>query len=292
MALDQKLIEKHAAKLGINPKVTFAYTSGGGTINDALLSGSADVAPVGAPLLIYLWDKTRGPQAIKGIMSLIDSPTILFTIDPKIKSLKDYTANDRIAMTTVKISSFAIMLQMAAAKEFGWEQRFKFDAISVAMAGPDSTAAMLNGGTEIKSAVELVPFNVELLDAPHVRKIISSDEVLGGHGTLTMLATTERFHSGRPKSYAAVKAAYEEAVEFINKNAHATAEIYLKWEPNKKGVKWVENILNNKELVTYTKDPHGFGTLSEFIYKLGTLKNKPNSWKDFFFDDGAGLDGN
>ena len=38
---------------------------------------------------------------------------------PKIKTLKDYTETDRIAVPSVKISMQAILLEMAVAKEFG-----------------------------------------------------------------------------------------------------------------------------------------------------------------------------
>ena len=217
VAIDKHLIEKHAKALGIaDPKVIFKWVTNGGAINDALISDSSDVGEVPGPALVLFWSRTRGAQAIRGIMAASEMPPVLVTIDPHIKTLDDYTANDRIAMPTVKISSYAIMMQMAAVQHYGWDKRFKFDPISVQLNFAQTVAVLLSGGTEIKSAILVPPFSEELLEAGKVRQILSLDDVLGGHGTLNVFSTTEKFHSQHPKAYAAVKAALTEAIEFIN----------------------------------------------------------------------------
>ena len=57
----QKLIEKHAASLGV-PGVTTKWInlSGGGAQTDALLAGSVDILNTGTGNLLLLWDRTRG----------------------------------------------------------------------------------------------------------------------------------------------------------------------------------------------------------------------------------------
>src|SRR5216684_3939203 len=61
VAVERKLIEKHAAAAGLGD-VTLVFTKlGSGTaINDAIISGSVDVAMAGVTVLINLWDKTVG----------------------------------------------------------------------------------------------------------------------------------------------------------------------------------------------------------------------------------------
>src|SRR5215467_15130512 len=57
----EKLIEKHAAALGIaDLKVSWHTFNGPAAMNDALLSGSIDVASGGTPGLLVLWGRTRG----------------------------------------------------------------------------------------------------------------------------------------------------------------------------------------------------------------------------------------
>src|SRR6185369_7650493 len=64
----QKLIEKHAARLGIaNPTTKWLIFSGGGAQTDALLSANVDVVNTGTGNLLLLWDRTRG--GVKGIVA-------------------------------------------------------------------------------------------------------------------------------------------------------------------------------------------------------------------------------
>src|SRR6478752_8198255 len=109
----QQLIEKEAAKLGVpNLKVTWASLSGGGAQTDALLSGNVDIVNTGVGNLLLLWDRTKG--GVKGIVANSAQPLALVTHDPKIKSLKDFGPCDKVTATTVKVSTQAILLQMAS----------------------------------------------------------------------------------------------------------------------------------------------------------------------------------
>jgi NitT/TauT family transport system substrate-binding protein len=293
VAIDKKLIEKHAVELGIaDPKVTFNWVSNGGAINDAIISDSSDIGEVPGPALVLLWNKTRGAQAIRGVLAASEIPPILVTIDPRIKTIDDYTDQDRIAMATVKISSYAIMMQMAAAQRYGWEQRNRFDPMSVQLGFSETMAVLLSGGTEIKSTVIVPPYNEELLESGKAHQVLSLDDVLGGHGTLNVFSTTEKFHSQNPKAFAAVKAAFIEAIQFINSDPLAAADIYLKREPSKHDSSWIVNMMSDKNLVNFTPDPHRFGKLAAFLHQSGAINAEPASWRDLFFDQAAGLDGN
>ena len=53
------------------------------------------------------------------------------------------TEQHRIAMPAVRVSNQAILLQMACEKEFGVGHHSKLDAITLAMAHPDATIAMV-----------------------------------------------------------------------------------------------------------------------------------------------------
>ncbi|HKC60631.1 MAG TPA: hypothetical protein VKB92_11140, partial [Myxococcales bacterium] len=104
---DQKLIEKQAKQAGLGDvKVTWAKLGGPGAMNDALLSGGLDFGTGGVPSLITLWAKTTGtPMEVRGVGALNDMPNELITSNPKVKTLKDFGPGDKIAVTTVKIST-------------------------------------------------------------------------------------------------------------------------------------------------------------------------------------------
>src|SRR4030088_2896280 len=98
----QKLIEKHAALLGV-PNVTTKWItfSGGGAQTDALLAGGVDILNTGTGNLLLLWDRTRG--GVKGIVATSAQPMTLISRDANIQSLRDIGPNDKIAVPTVKI---------------------------------------------------------------------------------------------------------------------------------------------------------------------------------------------
>src|SRR5215470_17490820 len=55
---EQKLIEKYAKAAGADVKVDWAKFAGGNVMNDALLSGSLQVASGGIGPLITIWSRT------------------------------------------------------------------------------------------------------------------------------------------------------------------------------------------------------------------------------------------
>src|SRR3954469_16242328 len=100
VALEHRLIEKHAAALGIaDPSVEVMKLASGAAVNDAIISGNVDVAMAGATVLLILWDKTVGRNTVKGMMAIADTPIFFNTIEPRIRSIEDLGSIDRIAMT-------------------------------------------------------------------------------------------------------------------------------------------------------------------------------------------------
>ena len=122
--------------------MTWATLGGPAQLNDGIISGAIDVAGVGLPNLITMWEKTRTNVKVRAIAGLNFMPLILLTRDPKIKALKDYGEKDRIAVPSVKISMQAILLEMAVAKEFGDANYEKLDPLTVSMGHPDAFAAL------------------------------------------------------------------------------------------------------------------------------------------------------
>jgi NitT/TauT family transport system substrate-binding protein len=138
-----KLIEKHADAMGIKDlNVSWRMFNSGASFNDSLISGNIDMAVAGTTNLILLWSKTQG--AMKGYAGVGAIPLTLVTRNPNVNSVADFTSEDRIAVPTVKLSSQAIVLQMAAEKQFGLSGRDRINALTVSMGHPDGVIAMQN----------------------------------------------------------------------------------------------------------------------------------------------------
>ncbi len=87
-------------------------------MNDALLSASVDFVCLGIPGIATIWAKTKGGLDVKAASGFNFLPLQLNTRSPNIKSIRDLTDKDKIAMPAVKVSQQAILLQMAAAQTF------------------------------------------------------------------------------------------------------------------------------------------------------------------------------
>src|SRR6476619_5922757 len=131
---EQKLIEKHARAAGLEVTTEWATFRSSDVMNDALISGSVDFVSLGIPGVITIWSKTKGTSVeVKGVSGLNVSPLMLMVRDPAIKSIKDFKDNHRIALPAVKVAMQAIILQMAAAKEWGDAKYNALDHLTVSM---------------------------------------------------------------------------------------------------------------------------------------------------------------
>ena len=286
---DQKLIEKHARQAGLGEmKVTWAKLGGPGAMNDALLSGGLDFGTGGVPSLVTLWAKTQGE--VRGVGALNDMPNELITSNPKVKTVKDFGPGDKIAVTTVKISTQALLLEMAAAQAFGEKEYEKLDSLTVSMPHPDAAAALLSGSGGITAHFASPPFLYQELAKPGLHSVISSYEILGGPATFNVVWSRKRFHDENPKAYQAFVAAFQEATDLINKDKRAAAEAYKRMSGTSESIGDLVKQLDDPK-VKFTLEPHHLMVTAEFLYRTKRVNKKPSSWKDLFFDNVHSLSG-
>ncbi|VFR17318.1 Taurine-binding periplasmic protein TauA [plant metagenome] len=285
VARDQQLIEKHGKTAGVDIAVEWRKLSGGSAVNDALLSGSIDIAGAGVGPLLTIWDRTHGRQNVKGVASLGNFPYYLVSNNPNVKTIADFTDKDRIAVPAVGVSVQSRVLQLASAKLWGKEQYNKLDAISLAVPHPDAAAAIISGGTEITGHFGNPPFQEqELAGNPNARIVLNSYEVLGGPSSATVLFATEKFRKENPKTYKAFQDALAEAAAFITAKPEEAADIYLRVTGAKIDRDFLIKIIKNPE-IQFKVAPQNTYALAEFMHEVGAIKNKPASWRDYFFDD-------
>ncbi|MBB5393798.1 MULTISPECIES: ABC transporter substrate-binding protein [unclassified Herbaspirillum] len=285
VAQDQQLIEKHGRAAGVDIKVDWLKLSGGSAVNDALLSGSVDIAGAGVGPLLTIWDRTYGKQNVRGVASLGNFPYYLVSNNPNVKTIADFTEKDRIALPAVGVSVQSRVLQFASAKLWGDAQYNKLDKISIAVPHPDAAAAIISGGTEITGHFGNPPFQEqELAGNPKAHIVLNSYQVLGGPSSATVLYATEKFRRDNPKTYSAFVGALDEAAKFIAANPEKAADIYLKVNKGNTDRKLLLQIIKNPE-VQFRIGPQNTYPLAEFMHRVGAIKNKPASVKDYFFDD-------
>ncbi|RZL94813.1 MAG: ABC transporter substrate-binding protein [Variovorax sp.] len=292
VAQDQKLIEKHARAEGVDARVEWVKLSGGSAVNDALLAGSIEIAGAGVGPLLTIWDRTRGKQNVKGVASLGNFPYYLVSNNPAVKTIADFTDKDRIAVPAVGVSVQSRVLQLASAKLWGDKDYARLDKISVALPHPDAAAAIIKGGTEITGHFGNPPFQEqELAGNPHAHIVLNSYQVLGGPASATVLYATEKFRNESPKTYKAFVNALNEAAQFVTANPEKAADIYIKVSNAKIDRDLLLKIIKNPE-VQFKTVPQNTYALAEFMHRVGVIKNRPASVRDYFFDDAQNAQGN
>jgi NitT/TauT family transport system substrate-binding protein len=276
---DQKLVEKHAKAAGLDAvDVQWGTFRSSDVMNDALISSNLDFACLGIPGLATIWSKTRGTYDVRAAAGLNLLPLILTARDPSIKSIKDFKDDQRIAVPAVKVAIQAIILQMAAAREWGDDQFQKIDPLTVSLAHPDATSMMLGGKSEIVANFSSAPFQYRQLKQPGIHKVFSSDEIVGGPYSFNVVATTGRFRTANPKLYGAFLAALREATDFINADKAQAADAYLRISGDKTPRDEFLDIMNQPG-IQFTTDLVNVGVFTDFMAKVGTLKNPPQDWK-------------
>jgi NitT/TauT family transport system substrate-binding protein len=285
------LIEKHAKAAGIEVKTNWQKVAGPSVINDGLLSGTVHFGAVGAPSLITLWSRTKSNVGVKGVAAMTSYPLYFVTRNPELKSLKDLSQKDKIAIPSVKISTQAIMLQMAAADLFGQPNYQKFDELTVSLAHPDALLALMNNTGGVNAHFSTSPFYEQEMKIAGARVLTTSYDILGGRASALVVVTTTKFHGSNPNLYKAFLAAEKEAIDTINKDKRKAAQDYLDIAQDRKStLDEIFNVINDKDYA-FTLLPEKVFKTAVFMGKVGTVKDPPAKWQELFFPDIHGLPG-
>jgi NitT/TauT family transport system substrate-binding protein len=287
-----RLLEKHAKAAGIPEiKVVWATFNSPAAMNDALLSGSVDIVSGGVPGLLTIWSRTRGTaNAVKGVAAFSSQPILLNTRNAAIKTIADFTAQDKIAVPAVKVSVQAMMLQMAAAKAWGQANFAKLDPLTVGMSPPDATVALLSDAGDIASVFSVPPFQYQQLEKPGVHTVLNSYEVFGGPHTFTVAWTSSQFRDRNPALYKALVAAFEEATQELNRDVRPAAQYWIDNVKFKMGVEKVAGIASGPQ-VKWTMVPENTMKYAQFMHAVGSIKAMPEDWKELFFPEVHNLSG-
>ena len=217
----------------------------------------------------------------------------LISRDPNIKSIKDFGPNDKIAVPTVKVSTQAIVLQIAAAELFGADQWSKLDANTVQLGHPDAYAALSNPQHEVHSHFSIPPFTfLEMKNVPGAHVVLSSPDVMGGPLSQAQFFTTTKFADANPKIIQAVREATKEAQDLIRSDTKTAVEIYKEITGDKTSVEDLLAWLKEPGMMEWNLEPQGTMKFAAHLYRTGTLKTQPKAWTDYYLPVAHDLKGN
>lgn len=287
----QKLVEREAARLGL-PELRARWITfgGGGAATDALLSGNVDIVTTGASNMLLLWDRTRGQ--VKGLAGSSATPMWLISGRPEVKTLRDLEPTDKIAVPTVKISSQAIILQIAARQLYGDADFAHFDAMTVTLGHPDAQAALTGGkGGGLTGHFSGAPYQAAEASAPGLHVVTTSDQIMGGPYSNAVYFAQTRFHDANPTVMKAFMAAAAAAADYIAAHPREACELYLAATGEKTPVDVLLQQIGDPK-TSYSLAPFGMMRVASHMADIKVLKTRPATWQEFFFPEAAELPGN
>jgi sulfonate transport system substrate-binding protein len=287
------ILQKEADKLGLGKiEATATALSGPGPVLDAILSGAADYGTAALPSLLTLWQKTKGTaNEVKAVGTVSNGAMTLYTINPNVKSIKDFKETDRIAVPTVRLSFNAMMLQMLAEKELGDPR--KLDHLTIAMGHPDAVTALSAGygKASITAHIGVEPFTTRGLKLAGAHKITDSPTAFGGQLTQITLLASKRTKEKDPKLFQAVANALEESIRIASADKRAAAELWKKAQNAPDNIDDLVAQLNDPGF-EFTSQPKRIAHFAGFLNRVGTMKEKLGDWKDLFWETAYKQQGN
>jgi NitT/TauT family transport system substrate-binding protein len=252
-------------------------------MNEALISGNLDFASGGVGPMVTIWARTQANLKVKGICAINSMPLWLNSTNPDVKTIKDFTEKDRIALPAVRVSMQAVILQMAAEKVFGKGQEHKLDPWTVSLSHPDGLAQMMSGKSEITAHFTSAPFMYTELQDKRVHRVLNSYDVFGGPHTFNVVWAASKLYEGEPKVVGAFLSAMRIAMKEINDDPAAAAALWVKADKSKLTPAEAEKIIRDKDN-TWTMTPQKIMVVADYMSRVGMVPAKPASWKDMFID--------
>jgi NitT/TauT family transport system substrate-binding protein len=280
------LIEKQALARGLGDITVQWLVPNGGNPIEQLINGQADlVASLDLAEFVAAWDQRSGtPQEIRALASLARMPYLLLSRNPALQTIRDFTPKDRIALATVKTSQPAVMLEMAAAQEWGVAHYDRLDGLTVARTDDAADDALQSGKGEIDAHFVRPPYADDEQASQTVHRMMDSFDIAGPH-SVAVLLTTSQYRDANPALCAAVAAAIAEADDFVAHNRGAAAEIYDSGVRDQDiPVEVLSDLLGDPDLA-YRASPEGVEHLTGFLHQIGRIQHNPDSWQQLFFPE-------
>lgn len=291
VAEQEKLIEKHADMNGVG-KIKVRWLAPGKTAAAEMLAGGTiDFAAFELGAFISAWDQRTGtPQELRAVAAIEQMPYVLLTRNPAVHTILDLTDKDRIAVPAPANTEPGVLLQMAAAQQWGADQYKKFDPLIVTKPDAEAATALTSGTGDIDTHFSRLPYSDSELGDKDVHRVMDSVDIAGPH-TTTLLAAAKEFHDANPRLCSGVIDALDEADKLIRDNPGRAAEIYASAVKDAGvAVEDLADMIGDPDL-GYATAPVGVKRLVDFLQQTGRLKHKPATWKDLFFSEAQNLPG-
>ena len=257
------------------PGITVEWKKFGGptAIREAMLSKEVDFGFMGvSPVLIGISNGMEWKYATGISMNQV----ALVTDKPELKSLADFTKQDKIVVLSPGCTQH-ILLCMLARKQLG--DPMAMDAQIVSMSHPDGMNALMSE-TEVSAHFTTPPYlQEELKQGMHI--IADGEELVGGQFTFISGVAMTQFYEDYPDLYYTFIETLNESIAYINNNMEESIRILaplygISEEELREQMSYGGTI--------YSGDLQGVETIKNAMYEMGFI-SEDYSHEDIIFDN-------
>ena len=206
-------------------------------------------------------------------------------------TLDDIREGDRIALTSLKVSIPALVMQMYASQRDPRLDPGRFDKYTVPLPHREGMKALLRGAMGVTAHFTSPPFHQGERKQPDVRTILNSNDVMGGDTTFTMMYCQAKYRAEHPMVYMAVVKALEDAVARIGADKPAAAKLLGKTGgTGDLDTDEIVDVLNDPAVV-FTTTPQNVMKYATFMHDIQSIPTGPAAWTDLFFPEIHGAHG-
>ena len=249
------------------PGVTISWQQFGGptAIRESMMNGEVDFGFMGiAPVLIGI-DNGMEWKYATGISS---NQVAVVTRSPDIKSLADFTEQDRIAILSPGCTQH-VLLCMLADQQLG--DPMALDSQLVSMSHPDALQALLSD-TEITAHVATPPYIQQEVEAG-MSVMATGEEIMGMPFTFISGVAMTDFYEEHRDWYDAFIEALDESIDYINDNMEECVQILAPvYGISEEAL--MEQMTYNGTI--YSNRLEGIPQLSAAMEKMGLTKGNPD----------------
>lgn len=257
------------------PGVAIRWQQFGGptAIRESMMNGEVDFGFMGvAPVLIGI-DSGMEWKYATGISS---NEVAIVTEDPSIKTLADFTENDRIAILSPGCTQH-ILLCMLADRQLG--DPMALDSQLVSMSHPDALQALLSN-TEITAHVATPPYLQQEV-AAGMSVMATGEQIMGRPFTFICGVAMTDFYERHRDWYDAFIRALDASIDYINENMEECVRILAPiYGISEEAL--MEQMTYNGTI--YSNRLEGIPELSAAMQKMGLTRENPD-FESMIFDN-------
>lgn len=277
IAQEQGLIEK-AYEEATGKQVTVVWTqmSSGADINTGIASGSIQVGFMGvAPAITGI---TKG-VGYKIFTNLSGQENCLMTTDEEVNSLEDLVGSPK-QIALVNTGSIQHIVLAKTLKEQGLDPH-GLDSNIVAMKHPDGMSALESGS--VACHLTSSPYVYMERENETIHELTEVGEAWTKEKSFIVGVASTGLYDNDEELYLALCQAIEEAIDYINNNIEAAAEITHEYNGNT-----VEEEVEYLKKGNYTEETSGIYELAVFMAENGFSETALEGYSDFVFDNVKG----